>query len=69
MNSSQKESFSQRSKKFLSEVSKEISQVIWPTRRETSITTLVVCIFAFIMSLYLLFIDRCVLFAVQAIIG
>ena len=69
MSLSQKESFFQRSRKFLSEVTKEVSQVVWPTRRETSVTTAVVCVFAFIVSLYLLIVDRCILFAVQAIMG
>ncbi|MDR2464397.1 MAG: preprotein translocase subunit SecE [Holosporales bacterium] len=59
----------QRCKKFFSEVKKEISQVVWPTRRETSITTFVVCIFALVMALYLFLIDRSILFVIQSIMN
>lgn len=58
MVSDNKKNLISRAMIFLSEVKKEVSQVIWPTRRETTITTIVVCLFAFVMSLYLVFIDQ-----------
>lgn len=65
----QKESWVVRSKKFISEVRKEVSQVVWPTRKEVMVTTIIIGIFALIASLYLLVVDRCILFSVQAIMG
>jgi preprotein translocase subunit SecE len=59
----------QRCKKFFYEVKKEILQVVWPTRRETSVTTLVVCIFALMMATYLFLVDRCLLFIIQSIMN
>lgn len=50
---------------FLSEVKKEISQVIWPGRKETSLTTVIVCIFAFVMSIYLFAVDQTLLKIIQ----
>ncbi|MDR3285719.1 MAG: preprotein translocase subunit SecE [Holosporales bacterium] len=64
-----KSSVLQKSLIFLGEVKKEISQVIWPTRNEAGITTLVVCIFAFIMSIYLFIVDRSLLAIIQSIMG
>jgi preprotein translocase subunit SecE len=62
-------SVSQRSVKFLSEVKKEVSQVVWPTRKETNVTTIVICVFAIIMSLYLWIVDRGILFVIRSIMG
>jgi preprotein translocase subunit SecE len=64
-----KESLLKRSTRFIREVRKEVSQVVFPTRHDASITTLIVCIFAFLMSLYLLLVDRSILFVVQSIMG
>lgn len=67
MNSKEKVSIWQKSYTFLSEVKKEILQVVWPTKKETTLTTAVVCVFAFIMALYLLLVDRTLLFVIQSI--
>lgn len=67
MNSKEKVSIWQKSCIFLSEVKKEILQVVWPTKKETMLTTVIVCVFAFIMALYLLLVDRTLLFVVQSI--
>lgn len=64
-----KGSWVQRSRKFLSEVRKEVSQVVWPTRRETAITTVIVGIFAFVVSVYLLAVDNVLIWVVQKLIG
>jgi preprotein translocase SecE subunit len=53
--------------KFYREVVKEVKQVVWPTLRETRMTTIVVCIFAFIVSLYLLCVDKFVVLVLQTI--
>lgn len=69
MDSKENISIWQKSRTFLQEVKKEVSLVVWPTRKETSLTTMIVCIFAFIMSLYLLFVDRSLFFIVQKILN
>ncbi|MDR1208299.1 MAG: preprotein translocase subunit SecE [Holosporales bacterium] len=66
---SQKKSLILRIRKFVAEVRKEVSQIVCPTRHDAGITTLIVCILAFIMSLYLLLVDRSILFIVQSIMG
>lgn len=62
-------SWAERCRKFLAEVRKEVSQVVWPTRREVVVTTVIVGLFALIISLYLLVVDRSILFIVQKIMG
>ncbi|MDR0625468.1 MAG: preprotein translocase subunit SecE [Holosporales bacterium] len=62
-------SWYRKSSKFLSEVVKEVSQVVWPSRKEVSISTIVICIFACIMAAYLFLIDRGLLFIIQSIMG
>ncbi|MDR1908248.1 MAG: preprotein translocase subunit SecE [Holosporales bacterium] len=64
-----KEPLLKRTVKFIHEVRKEVSQVVWPTRRDAGITTIIVCIFASLMSLYLLLVDQSVLYLVQAIMN
>ncbi len=44
--------------KFIAEVQQEFRKIIWPTWRETKLTTIFVLIFAFIMSAYLLVVDQ-----------
>jgi preprotein translocase subunit SecE len=44
--------------KFVSEVQQEFRKIIWPSWRETKLTTIFVLIFAAIMSVYLLIIDQ-----------
>ncbi|GHS95087.1 hypothetical protein AGMMS49949_09250 [Alphaproteobacteria bacterium] len=67
MKSQQKGSIVQRSLTFLAEVRKEVAQVVWPKRKETSMTAVVVCIFAFIMAFYLLIVDQSLIFILQGI--
>lgn len=42
---------------FVREVRQEVAKVVWPTRQETMITTLIVFIFVTIMALVFLMID------------
>ena len=44
--------------KFVSEVQQEFRKIIWPSWRETKLTTIFVLIFAAIMSIYLLIVDQ-----------
>lgn len=69
MESKEKLSIWNKSITFLTEVKREVSQVVWPTRKETSLTTVMVCVFAFVMALYLLLVDRSLFYIVQKIIN
>lgn len=44
--------------KFLQEVRTETSKVVWPTRNETMITTVMVLIMVFFAALFFLLIDQ-----------
>jgi preprotein translocase subunit SecE len=48
---------------FMQEVRAEGSKVTWPTRRETIITTIMVFIFVAVTSVFFLFIDQVLRFA------
>lgn len=43
---------------FLRQVRSEVSKVIWPTRRETGVTTVMVLILVFVSALFFLAIDQ-----------
>ena len=43
--------------KFLKEVRQEVSKVTWPTRKETILTTAMVFVMVFILSLFFLGVD------------
>ena len=55
--------------KFLQEVRAEAQKVTWPTRKETSITTMMVFIMVAIASGFFLVADQIMRFAVTAILG
>ena len=55
--------------KFLKEVRQEISKVTWPTRKETILTTAMVFVMVFILSLFLLGVDQILSFGVRWILG
>ena len=44
--------------KFLKEVRQEVSKVTWPTRKETILTTAMVFVMVFILSLFFLGVDQ-----------
>jgi preprotein translocase subunit SecE len=54
--------------KFAGEVKREIKKVVWPTRRETVITTIMVFIMAAIMSVFLFTADQVIAWAVKLIL-
>jgi len=55
--------------KFVREVRQETSKVTWPTRKETTVTTIMVFIFVFIMALFFLGVDQIISWLVQWILG
>lgn len=54
---------------FLQEVREEAAKVTWPNRRETVITTVLVIVMCVMASLFLLLVDRSILFAINTILG
>lgn len=46
-----------RAKKFIPEVRQEVSKVVWPTRREATMTTIFVFVFALIAAIYFMVVD------------
>jgi preprotein translocase subunit SecE len=55
--------------KFLKEVRQEISKVTWPTRKETILTTAMVFVMVFILSLFFLGVDQILSYGVRLILG
>lgn len=54
---------------FLQEVRDEAGKVTWPNRRETVITTVLVILMCVLASLFLLLVDRTILFTINTILG
>jgi len=50
-------------------VRQEISKVTWPSRRETTISVILVFIFSAIIGIYFLIIDRILTFGISQIFG
>ena len=43
---------------FIREVRQEVSKVTWPTRKETTVTTIMVFIFVFLAALFFFVVDQ-----------
>ena len=54
---------------FVREVRTELRRVVWPTRRETGVATLMVFVMVAIMAVFFLLVDQVISSAVQAILG
>jgi preprotein translocase subunit SecE len=55
--------------KFIREVRQEMAKVNWPSRRETTISTVMVLALAAIASIFFLFIDGIIAWAVGIVLG
>jgi len=55
--------------KFLQEVRAEAQKVTWPTRKETTVTTIMVFVMVFIASLFFLAADQVMRMAVSFLLG
>jgi preprotein translocase subunit SecE len=62
-------SFFKKAARFIPEVKQEMSRVTWASRRETTMTTIVVFIFALIAACYFLIVDQIIYRIIQWIIG
>ena len=54
---------------FLQQVRAEGAKVTWPSRRETTISTIMVLIFALLAMLFFFVADQAIAFAVELILG
>lgn len=54
---------------FISQVRAEVSKVVWPTQRETTITTVMVFIMAFFAALFFFAVDQVIKFGLNGILG
>jgi preprotein translocase subunit SecE len=54
---------------FVQQVGAETAKVVWPTRRETGITTLMVVIFAFVASVFFFVVDMVLRYGVTLVLG
>ena len=61
--------FVKRAPEFIAEVRQEASKVTWPSRKETSLTTTIVFIFAIIAAIYFMLVDQVIYRTLHLIIG
>lgn len=54
---------------FLQQVRAETSKVVWPSRRETVVTTVMVLVFVFITALFFLTIDQGLSYLTEFLFG
>ncbi len=54
---------------FLQQVRSEIKKVVWPTRNETLISTIMVLIMVLLASLFFMLADQLISFIVQSILS
>jgi preprotein translocase subunit SecE len=55
--------------KFLQEVRQEVAKVTWPSRRETTITTVMVFVFSVAAGLFFLIADQIIRMLVTLVLG
>ncbi len=53
---------------FAQQVRAEVSKVVWPTRRETVLTTVMVFIMATVAAIFFFFADQIIQFALEMIL-
>jgi len=54
---------------FLQQVRAEVSKVVWPTRKETTVTTIMVLIMVFFAALFFLAVDQVLGFGIGLLLG
>ncbi|MBO6674207.1 MAG: preprotein translocase subunit SecE [Rhizobiales bacterium] len=54
---------------FMQEVRQEVSKVVWPTRRETTVTTIMVFIMVFLAAIFFLAADQVLSFIVGQLLA
>lgn len=54
---------------FIKEVRQEAGRVTWPTRKETTIGTVMVFVMVLVMSVFFMFVDQIIQWALRIILG
>lgn len=54
--------------KFVREIRQEVGKVVWPTRRETMISTVMILVLLFISALFFLLVDNLASYGVKLIL-
>jgi preprotein translocase subunit SecE len=54
---------------FIQQVRGEVSKVVWPTRRETTVTTIMVFVMATVAALFFFMVDQLIQFGLRGILG
>ncbi len=54
---------------FVRQVRQEVSKVVWPTRKEATITTVMVFIMAAVMSVFFLGVDQFWAYVIKLLLG
>lgn len=54
---------------FIKQVRQEMSRVTWPTRKETTVSTMMVFVMVAISAVFLFFADQIISFLIQLILG
>jgi preprotein translocase subunit SecE len=54
---------------FLQQVRSEVAKVVWPTRREVMLTTIMVFIMAALTSVFFSLVDLVIRYGLQAVLG
>ncbi|NOX39376.1 MAG: preprotein translocase subunit SecE [Alphaproteobacteria bacterium] len=54
---------------FIQQVRGEVSKVVWPTRRETTITTIMVFVMATVASLFFFMTDQIIRLGLTTVLG
>lgn len=54
---------------FMRQVRQEIGKVVWPTRREASMSTLMVVLFTVCAAVYFFVVDQVLAYAMKLILG
>ncbi len=69
MKSETKQSLVKRILAFIQEVKQETKKVTWPSRREATLTTVVVFIFAMLAAIYFVIVDKIIITLLKFITG
>lgn len=54
---------------FIKQVRQEVARVSWPSRKETTVSTIMVFVMVFIAAVFLFFADQVIAFLIQLILG
>ena len=54
---------------FVQQVRREVAKVTWPTRKETTISTVMVFIFVILAALFFFFVDQALAVLVKFVLG